>query len=165
MAPLTLQYGLMDPWQLNNFRKMSAKEFTFNNGKSNAHSVVSGIDKFFVSQDLDLRGEKIEAAILIQKFSDDSPLVLSIWAQLAILDKLSHYFDSSLLEDEKGRTEILQAWEGELPKPSSDSKWALRLEVTTKRVLACNVRLAKERRCLRRAQVKTHTKKIQLAEE
>ncbi len=38
--------------------------------------------------------------------------------------KPSHYFDSSLLEDEKRRTEMLQAWEGELPKPSSDSKWA-----------------------------------------
>jgi hypothetical protein len=44
--------------------------------------------------------------------------------QLAILDKSSHYFDSSLLEDEKRRIEMLQAWEGELPKPLSNLEWA-----------------------------------------
>jgi hypothetical protein len=41
-------------------------------------------------------------------------LALSIWGQLAIPNKLSHYFDSSLLKDEKGRTEMLQAWEGDV---------------------------------------------------
>jgi exonuclease III len=75
---LTLQYGLIDTWLLDNFRKMSAKEFTFD-GRSGTHSAVSFIDKFLVSQDLDLRGGTIEAAASIQKFSDHSPLVLSIW--------------------------------------------------------------------------------------
>jgi predicted ATPase len=46
---LTLQYGLMDAWKLDNFRKMFAKEFTFDNGRSSAHSVISRIDKFLVS--------------------------------------------------------------------------------------------------------------------
>jgi endonuclease/exonuclease/phosphatase family metal-dependent hydrolase len=46
---LTLQYGLMDAWLLDSFRKMSAKEFTFDNGRSSAHSAVSRIDKFLVS--------------------------------------------------------------------------------------------------------------------
>jgi hypothetical protein len=59
---------------------------------------------------------------------------------------------------------MLQAWEGELPKPSSDSKWAPWLEATTRKVLPCNAKLAKERRCLRGAHVRAHTKKIQLAE-
>jgi hypothetical protein len=79
----------------------------------------------------------------------------------------NHLFisDSSLLKDEKGRAEMLQAWEGELPKPSSDSKWAPRLKATTRRVLACNVRLVKERRRLRGVQVRVHAKKIQLVEE
>jgi len=39
---------------------------------------------------------------------------------------------------------MLQAWEGKLPKPSSDLEWALWLEATTRRVLACIVRLTKE---------------------
>jgi hypothetical protein len=119
---LTLQYNLMDAWKLDNFRKMSAKEFTFDNIRSGAHSVMSRIDKFFISQDLDLKGGKIEATTLIQKFLDHSPLVLSIWGQPTILDKPYHYFDSSLLKDEKGRTKMLQAWEGELPKPFSNSE-------------------------------------------
>jgi hypothetical protein len=78
---------------------------------------------------------------------------------------LSHYFDSSLLKDEKGRAEMLQAWEGELPKPLNDLEWAPWLEAATKKVLACNTRLAKERRHLRGVQVRVHAKKIQLAEE
>jgi hypothetical protein len=65
---LTFQYGLMDAWKFDNFRKMSAKEFTFYNGTSGANSAVLCIDKFFVSQDLDSRGRRIEAAILIRKF-------------------------------------------------------------------------------------------------
>jgi hypothetical protein len=46
---------------------------------------------------------------------------------------------------------MLQAWEGELPKPLSDSEWAPWVQVATRRVLACNVRLVKERSCLRGA--------------
>jgi hypothetical protein len=46
---LTLQYGLMDAWQLDNFQKMSTKEFTFDYKRSDAHSAVSCIDKFLVS--------------------------------------------------------------------------------------------------------------------
>jgi hypothetical protein len=121
---LTLQYGLMDAWKFESFRKMSAKEFTFNNGKFGARSTILRINKFLISQDLNSRGGKIETATLIQKFSDHSPLVLSIWGQPAIPDKSSHYLNSSLLENEKRRAEMLQAWEGELPKPSSNSEWA-----------------------------------------
>jgi hypothetical protein len=110
---------------------MFAKEFTFDNERSGAHSMVSHIDKFLISQDLDSRGKKIEAATSIQKFLDHSPLVLSIWGQPNIINKPSHYFDSSLLKDEKRRAEMLQAWEGELPKPSSDSEWAPWLEAAT----------------------------------
>jgi hypothetical protein len=62
---LTLQYGLMDAWLLDSFRKMSAKEFTFDNGRSGAHSVVSRIDKFLISQDLDSKGGRIEAVASI----------------------------------------------------------------------------------------------------
>ncbi|KAH9562524.1 hypothetical protein CY35_05G076400 [Sphagnum magellanicum] len=114
---LILQYSLMDAWLLDNFRKMSSKEFTFDNGRSDAHSAVSRIDKFLISQDLNSKGGRIEATTSIRKFSDHSPLVLSIWGQPNIPDKLSRYFDSSLLKDEKGRAEMLQTWEGELPKP------------------------------------------------
>jgi hypothetical protein len=121
---LTLQYRLMDAWKLDSFRKMSIKEFTFNNGRSNTRSTVSRINKFLISQDLDSRGGRIEVATLIRKFSDHSPLVLSIWGQPAIPNKSFHYFDSCLLEDGKGKAEMLQAWEGELPKPLSNLKWA-----------------------------------------
>ncbi len=30
---LTLQYGLLDAWNLDNFRRMSKKEYTFDNGR------------------------------------------------------------------------------------------------------------------------------------
>jgi hypothetical protein len=56
---------MVDAWLFDSFRKMSVKEFTFDNGRSGAHSAVSRIDKFLVSQDLDSRGERIEAAASI----------------------------------------------------------------------------------------------------
>jgi hypothetical protein len=62
---LTFQYGLMVAWKLDCFQKMSAKEFTFDNGRSGVRLVVSCINKFLVSQDLDLRGGRIEAATSI----------------------------------------------------------------------------------------------------
>jgi exonuclease III len=79
---LTLQYGLMDAWKLDKFQKMSTKEFTFDNKRSGACSAISCIDKFLVSQQLDSIGGRIEMATSIRKFSDHSPLVLSIWGQL-----------------------------------------------------------------------------------
>jgi exonuclease III len=89
---LTLQYGLMDAWLLDSFQKMSTKEFSFDNGRSSALSTITRIDKFLISQDLDSRGRRIEATALIRKFSDHSPLVLSIWGQLDIPDKLVSLF-------------------------------------------------------------------------
>jgi hypothetical protein len=41
---------------------MSKKEFTFDNGRKDQRSAVSRIDKFLVSQELDARGGRIEAA-------------------------------------------------------------------------------------------------------
>jgi hypothetical protein len=46
---LTLQYGLIDAWALDSFRKMSEKEYTFDNGRKGQGSAVSRIDKFHVS--------------------------------------------------------------------------------------------------------------------
>jgi hypothetical protein len=99
----------MDAWKLDNFRKISTKEFTFNNGRFDAHLAILCLDKFLVSQDLDTRGGRIEVATLIHKLSDHSPLVLTIWGQLVVPGKLNHYFDSSLLGDEKGRAAMLSS--------------------------------------------------------
>ncbi len=38
---MTLHYGLVDAWRLDNFRKMSKKEYIYDNGRSGATSVVS----------------------------------------------------------------------------------------------------------------------------
>ncbi len=46
---MILQYGLSDAWCSNSFQKMSKKAYTFDNGRSEANSAVSRIDKFMVS--------------------------------------------------------------------------------------------------------------------
>ncbi len=38
----------MDAWKLDIFRKMSVKEFNFDNGRFGERSVVSRIDKFLI---------------------------------------------------------------------------------------------------------------------
>ncbi len=76
---MTMHYGLADAWRLDSFRKMSKKKFTYDNGRSKARSAVSRIDKFIVSQDIEERGGKIEAAASIRKFSDHSPIIITVW--------------------------------------------------------------------------------------
>jgi hypothetical protein len=76
---MTLQYGLIDTWRLDNFRKMSNKEYTFNNGRAGPHSAISKIDKFMISQDIEERGGRIETTASVRKLSDHSPLVMTVW--------------------------------------------------------------------------------------
>jgi exonuclease III len=116
---MTLQYGLTDAWCSDSFRKMS-KAFTFDNGRLGANSAISRIDKFMVSQDLDSTGGEIESAITIKKFLDHSPLIISIWGQATGTYKPACYFDTSLLEEEKSKAALLQAWAGDSLTPPND---------------------------------------------
>jgi len=161
---MTLQYGLTDTWCSDSFRKMSKKAFTFDNGRLGANSAISKIDKFMVSQDLDSRGGRIESVITIRKFSDHSPLIISIWGQATGIDKPACYFDTSLLEAEKSKAALFQAWARDSLTPPSDQGWAYWIEATIKRVMICNNRLAKAKRRLKGAMIKSHTEKIKLAE-
>jgi hypothetical protein len=55
----------MDAWKLDSFQKMSTKEFTFDNERFGTGLAVSCIDKFLISQDLNLKGGRIEVATSI----------------------------------------------------------------------------------------------------
>ncbi|KAH9575733.1 hypothetical protein CY35_01G126300 [Sphagnum magellanicum] len=143
---LTLQYGLLDAWTLDNFKKMSKKEYTFDNGRKGQGSVVSHIDKFLVSQELDSRGGRIEAAPSIRKISNHSPLVMTVWGRTLAPPKTATYFDITLLKEDESRSALLEAWEGTHPPPSQDANWPGWLEATIERVLKCNGKLAKERK-------------------
>jgi endonuclease/exonuclease/phosphatase family metal-dependent hydrolase len=145
---MTLQYGLTDAWCLDSFRKMFEKTFTFDNERSGAGSTISRIDKFMISQDLDSRGGRIESAVTIRKFSDHAPLIISIWGQAAGTDKLASYFDASLLEDERSKAALLQAWAGDSPTPPNDQGWIPWIEATIKRVMSCSNRLTREKNAL-----------------
>jgi len=109
---LTLEYGLTDAWTLDSFKKMSKKEFTFDNGRKGQGSAVSIIDKFLVSQELEARGGRIEAAPSIRRISDHSPLMLTIWGRTAALPTPTTYFDIALLKEEESRSALLDAWTG-----------------------------------------------------
>jgi exonuclease III len=114
---LTLQYGLLDAWTLDNFRKMSKKEYTFDNERKGQGSAVSRIDKFLVSQELDARGRRIEAAPSMRKISDHSPLVITIWGRSSSPPIAATYFDTTLLREDRSRAALLDAWKGTQPPP------------------------------------------------
>jgi len=76
---MTLHYGITDAWHLDSFRKMSKKDYTYDNGRSGVNSTISRIDKFMVSQDIDAKGGRIEIATSVRKLSDHSPLIITIW--------------------------------------------------------------------------------------
>jgi exonuclease III len=76
---MTFHYSLSNAWKLDSFRKMTPKKFTFDNGRIGPKLAISRINKFLFSQKLDTRGGRIKAATSVQKLSDHSPLVLTIW--------------------------------------------------------------------------------------
>jgi hypothetical protein len=121
---MTLCYGLTDAWRLDNFRKMLKKSFTFDNGRFGAQSAVSRIDKFMVSQGIEERGGRMEAAASIRKLSDHSPLTISIWGHHPPPDNLPRFFDVTVLNEEKGKSELLNAWAGDAALPSTGRDWA-----------------------------------------
>jgi exonuclease III len=106
---LTLQYELLDAWTLDSFRKMSKKEYTFDNERKGRGSAVSKIDKFLVSHELDTRGGRIEAAPSMRKISDHSPLVITIWGHSPSPPTVATYFDTTLLREGRSRTALLDA--------------------------------------------------------
>jgi exonuclease III len=113
---MTLKYGLSDVWCLDSFRKLSKKEFTFNNGRRGASSAMSRIDKFLVSQSVEERGGRIEAVASIRKLSDHSPLVISVWGkQQEAPGNRTRFFDISFLSEESRRKELWEAWVGNHP--------------------------------------------------
>lgn len=140
---MTLHYSLADAWRLNNFRKMTKKEFTYDNGRSGAHSTVSRIDKFLVSQDIEEKGGRIEVAASIRKLSNHSLLIITMWGHHSPPNNPSRFFDASLLNEEKSKGEMLEAWNRDSPCPTNGRDWASWLEVAIRRVANCNTRLAK----------------------
>jgi endonuclease/exonuclease/phosphatase family metal-dependent hydrolase len=122
---MTLKYGLSDAWHLNSFRKLSKKDFTFDNGRSGASSALSRIDKFLVSQSVEERGGRIEVAASVRKLSDHSPFVISVWGKhLDVPRNRPCYFDSSFLSEVDGRKELWEAWIGNHPPPPPHRSFA-----------------------------------------
>ncbi|CAK9197252.1 unnamed protein product [Sphagnum jensenii] len=116
---MTLRYGLADAWGLDSFRKMSKKSFTFDNGRSGHQAAVSRIDKFMVSQGIEERGGRIESAVCNRKLLDHSPLTIKIWGLHPPLNNKPRFFDVTLLGDEDGKAELLEAWSRDLSRPST----------------------------------------------
>jgi hypothetical protein len=120
---MTLKYGLSDAWRLDSFRKLSKKEFTFDNGRPGASSAMSKIDKFLVSQSVEERGGRIEAAASVRKLSDHSPFIISVWGKhQEAPGNRTRFFDISFLSEESGRKELWEAWVGNHPPPTTPSQ-------------------------------------------
>jgi hypothetical protein len=130
--------------------------------------VLSRIDKFLVFQSVEERGGRIEASPSVRKLSDHSPLSISIWGtQQPAHGNRPCYFDLSLLGEERGRKDLLEAWTGAHPPlatPSQSFDWPVWLESTAGRVMRCNARLLKEKKRAWGACIRACSKKIQLAE-
>jgi hypothetical protein len=69
-----------------------------------------------------------------------------------------------LLKDDVSRAALLDAWRGAQPTPSRDADWPGWLEATTKRVLKCNGKLAKEGKREKGARIRDLQHKTRLAE-
>jgi len=68
------------------------------------------------------------------------------------------------LEEEKSKAALLQAWAGDSLTPPNNQGWAYWIEAAIKRVMICNNRVAKAKRHLKGAIIRSHIEKIKLAE-
>jgi hypothetical protein len=59
---------------------------------------------------------------------------------------------------------MLLAWARDQARPTNDQGWSAWLEAAIGRVMSCNKRLAKEKKRAQSTHVRTHAKKVQLAE-
>jgi hypothetical protein len=59
---------------------------------------------------------------------------------------------------------LLQAWAEDSLTPPNDQGWAYWIEIAIKRVMICNNRLAKAKKRLKGAMIRSHTEKIKLSE-
>jgi hypothetical protein len=143
---------------------MSKKEFTFDNGRKGQGSAVSRIDKFLVSQELDARRGRIEAAPSIRKISDHSPLVMTVWGRPSAPSKTATYFDITLLKEDESRGAFLEAWEGSQPFPNLDKDWPGWLQAASERVIQCNGKLVKKKKHEKGDRVRNLQQKTRLAE-
>ncbi len=117
---MTLRYGLINVWRLDSFCKLTKKAFTYDNARTGATFVISQIDKFLVSQTLEERGRRIEVVASVRKLTNYSPLVITIWGQHNAPSSPPCFFDISLLSKERSRQEMLDAWVGSHPLPTSN---------------------------------------------
>ncbi|CAM6007810.1 unnamed protein product [Sphagnum balticum] len=107
----------------------------------------------------------MEVATSIKKLSDHSPFIITIWGHHPPPSNPSHFFDVTLLSEEKHKTELLEAWSGGTQHPTNGREWPEWLEAAMRRVALCNARLAKEKRRAQGTHVKSCAKKIHLAEQ
>jgi hypothetical protein len=69
-----------------------------------------------------------------------------------------------LLGEEKSKQEMLEAWAGDLLRPTNDQDWPTWLEAAIGRVMHSNTRLVRQKKRIQGMHIKTYAKKIQLAE-
>ncbi|CAK9251316.1 unnamed protein product [Sphagnum jensenii] len=145
---MTFRNGLTDAWRLDSFRKLSKKEFTYDNGRARATSTVSRIDKFMVSQTLEERGGRIEATASMRKLSDHSPLIITIWGQHNTPNNPPRFFDIFLMSDKRSKQKMLEDWvkDHPPPPPPNDLDWPTWLKAAIGRVMLCNSRLSKAKK-------------------
>jgi hypothetical protein len=100
----------------------------------------------------------------VTKLSDHSPLIITVWGHHTTPSNPPRFFDTSLPSDEKSKKEMLEARDRNRLLPSNDQDWPAWLEAAIERVMLCNTSLAREKKCAQGTRVRTHAKKIQLAE-
>jgi hypothetical protein len=121
---MTLSWGLRAAWTLDNFHKTSTKSFTFDNGRTGIHSVVSQLDKCYVLTRLDDLGGRIGVSASLRNVLD--PSCVSLWIRPSHVG--SNYntpiFDLKLLEDLVLKANLIDAWNKDDGKPISMIEWA-----------------------------------------
>ncbi|KAG0565770.1 hypothetical protein KC19_7G013300 [Ceratodon purpureus] len=106
---MLLQLQLLDIHYLDEFRQLTNIKYTWVNRRHGPESIISRLDRFYVSPRLQAIGGQSGVWRSTPHMSDHSPVFLKL-RRTGNRIKYSQAFNKGLLKTEEGRAELLAAW-------------------------------------------------------
>ncbi|KAG0553637.1 hypothetical protein KC19_12G027100, partial [Ceratodon purpureus] len=131
-----LKFNLGDSFHMPEFRRLTKKRYTWDNGQIAQHRVATRIDRIYLPPKLQAMGGQMGILATLHRISDHAPFVLKL-SKAPPKTPRSQPFNNSMLTDTEGRQLLIDAWhQGMLQSPEAD--WGKKLRNALRSVKAAS---------------------------
>lgn len=156
------RFGLQDSFRLDTFRKTTNKIYTWENRRPPPNTVLSRIDRFYVSGTIAQQGGKIGIWPTLPHISDHAPLYLHFREREFDTHRRTH-FDNLFLAEDHTKIQLLGAWQTAI-RSSESGSWTNKIGEAIEEVKTTNDILAKDRSKQRKKDFQEQFKAVKAAE-